>query len=47
MLSRKCIGFHHNRPLPDEDDTYLDELFEEGAIVIDVEEEEEDEGDSI
>lgn len=41
------IGFHCNRPLPDEDDIYQDELFEEGAIVMDAEEEEEDEVDSM
>ena len=49
MYSRKCICFHRNRPLPDEDDINTDnqdELFEEGALVMDIEEEMEDENDS-
>ena len=49
MCSRKCIRFHRNRPLADEDDINADnqdELFEEGALVMDVEEEMEDEDDS-
>lgn len=31
---------YDSRPLPDEDDIIQDELFEEGALVMDVEEEE-------